>query len=439
MSARSDRDAAPLDLLGIGIGPFNLGLAALLAPVPTLRAVFLDKAPEFRWHPGMLLPDTHLQVPFLADLVTMVDPTSAFSFLSYLHARDRLYDFYFYERFHVPRREYDDYCRWAAARLDSCRFGETVRRVTFDRDRAVFRVETDHGAYHARSVSVGTGSVPYVPPAFASVQDDAVVHTSALAWSLEALAAHGDVAVIGGGQSAAEAVLALMSSRRSHAAPGRRIYWLTRGPGFLPMEYSKLGLAQFFRPEYMRFFHGLAPRLRAELPEKQGQLYKGISAETIAKIYDLLYEETVGGAEPSVVLLPLQCVETCRRGGDRLVLGARHQWTQAHADLAVDAVVLGTGYHHPLPDVLAELPLELDERERLQVDADHRIRWRHADAADLFAQSLELGSHGVGTPDLGLGAYRNARIANCVAGRALYRLPADGGFHRFAVPGRTDR
>ena len=98
------------DLVGVGLGPFNLGLAALAEPLTGLRTLFLDGRPAFAWHPGLLLEGAQLQVPFLADLVTLVDPTSRWSFLSYLRAQDRLFPFYFAERFHVPRREFDHYC-----------------------------------------------------------------------------------------------------------------------------------------------------------------------------------------------------------------------------------------------------------------------------------------------------------------------------------------
>src|ERR671911_297580 len=66
------------DLIGIGIGPFNLGLAALLSSIDTHKSVFFDTKHEFSWHEGLLLEDCYLQVPFLADLVTMSDPTNPY-------------------------------------------------------------------------------------------------------------------------------------------------------------------------------------------------------------------------------------------------------------------------------------------------------------------------------------------------------------------------
>lgn len=43
------------DVAGIGVGPFNLGLAALSEPLEDLDCVFLDRRESFDWHPGMML------------------------------------------------------------------------------------------------------------------------------------------------------------------------------------------------------------------------------------------------------------------------------------------------------------------------------------------------------------------------------------------------
>ena len=95
------------DIIGIGIGPFNLSLASLLNHKDChLKTVFFDKKEKFIWHQGMLMPDTTLQVPFLADLVTMVDPTNKYSFLNYLQEKQRLFQFYFKESFFLPRIGY---------------------------------------------------------------------------------------------------------------------------------------------------------------------------------------------------------------------------------------------------------------------------------------------------------------------------------------------
>ena len=120
-----------LDVMGIGLGPFNLSLAALLvqaneskkAVTSNITSLFFEKNSDFNWHEGMLLPKTTLQVPFFADLVTLVAPTSRYGFLNYLSHKKRLLKFYFLENFKIPRQEYNDYCQWAAHQLPNVAFG----------------------------------------------------------------------------------------------------------------------------------------------------------------------------------------------------------------------------------------------------------------------------------------------------------------------------
>jgi len=59
-------------LAGIGVGPANLSLAALLAPISRIRARFFERRAAFAWHPGMMLPGARMQTSFLKDVVTPV-------------------------------------------------------------------------------------------------------------------------------------------------------------------------------------------------------------------------------------------------------------------------------------------------------------------------------------------------------------------------------
>lgn len=143
MSAHRMDGAHVHDVVGIGLGPFGLGLAALAHPLPDVDGVFLDQRPGFSWHPGMMLDGATIQVPFLADLVTMADPTSPYSFLAFLKATGRLYPFYVRESFYPLRAEYDAYCRWVAGRLPSLRWNRRVVAVERDADRDAFAVHAE--------------------------------------------------------------------------------------------------------------------------------------------------------------------------------------------------------------------------------------------------------------------------------------------------------
>ncbi|WP_162795253.1 SidA/IucD/PvdA family monooxygenase, partial [Nonomuraea lactucae] len=197
---------APYDLVGVGIGPFNLSLAALSDGVPGMRTLFLDAKPAFSWHPGLLMEGTVLQVPFLADLVTMADPTSRWSYLNYIRCHDRMFPFFFSERFHIPRREYDHYCRWAAERLPSCRFDAEVTGLKWDEAAGVFAVTHRSAAgatsrVLARQVVLGVGTVPVVPeplrPLLADAHAGRVLHSADYRTHRDRLAAAADVTVLG--------------------------------------------------------------------------------------------------------------------------------------------------------------------------------------------------------------------------------------------------
>jgi lysine N6-hydroxylase len=423
------------DVVGVGIGPFNLGLAALLDGVHDIDARFLDAKPQFAWHPGLMLDEAEVQVPFLADLVTLADPTSPYSFLSYLHARGRLYRFYFHERLHVLRREFDAYYRWVSEQLAGCRFGARVEAVR-PAPAGGWSVHVADGTeYRARAVVLGIGGVPVVPGCVRALLGDDVVHTADYGPARARALRAARVTVIGSGQSAAEVVADLLD----HGAGG--VDWFTRSAGFLPMEYSKLGL-EHFSPDYAAHFHGLSEERRDALRAGQDLLYKGISAATSARIFDTLYARSIDGADPDVRYgARCELRELARTSGGALALVLHHLDEEVTFTHETDMLVLGTGYRDapmPIPG-LADLAV-LDGHGRPVVESDFRVRLRDgAGGRDrlLFVQNAELHTHGVGAPDLGLGAHRNAVIVNALCEREVYPLRERNVFQSFGAPARA--
>lgn len=433
----------PLDLLGVGIGPFNLSLAALADGVPGLRVAFLEQRPAFRWHPGLLIEGATLQVPFLADLVSLVEPTSPWSFLNYLKFRQRLFPFYFAERFHVPRAEYDGYCRWVSESLPTCHFGHRVTQVRWEPDHRLFAVryvrEPAAGparTCYARHLVLGIGTAPHVPEPLRPLVDDPtslVLHSADYLPERARLLDAGHVTVVGSGQSGAEVLLDLL---RRRPAGRERLTWLARTPAFAPMEYSKLGLEQF-TPDYTRYFHGLPESVRDRLLGEQWQLYKGVSDQTLADIHDELYHRTLGGAWPDVALLPGVAVRSAARAGGRIELAVTHVQQGTEARLATDALVLATGYaERPVDALLGTLlpHLARDGSGRPRVDREYRLVWEDDDVrGSVFVQNAERHTHGVGAPDLGLAAWRSAVILNTLTGRRVYPLPERTAFTHFGL------
>ncbi|MDH6575019.1 SidA/IucD/PvdA family monooxygenase [Kitasatospora sp. MAP5-34] len=437
--------AEPLDLLGVGIGPFNLSLAAMADQVPGLRANFFERTQEFRWHPGLMIDGTTLQVPFLADLVSLVDPSSPWSFLSYLRATERLLPFYFAEQLHIQRTEYDAYCRWVSRELPQCRFGHQVDSVTWDKTRQAFAVDYTYedatgdevvaGRDYTRNVVLGIGTEPAVPAPLRHLVADSgtsAFHSADYLARREELLAKPHVTVIGSGQSGAEVFLDLLRSRPVGA---EGLHWISRSPSFAPMEYSKLGLEQF-TPDYTRFFRQLPEQTRDELLPQQWQLYKGISAETIGAIHDELYRRTVGGGWPDAVLRPATAIRTGRARDGRIDLEIEHVQQGATETLTTDAVVLATGYtERPADSLLHGLApyLVRDHAGRPLVDAEYRLVLDGPVNGSVFVQNAERHTHGVGAPDLGLAAWRSAVILNALTGRQIHHLPERTAFTTFGA------
>ncbi|MEU0006236.1 SidA/IucD/PvdA family monooxygenase [Streptomyces sp. NPDC006314] len=438
--------ASPRDLVGIGIGPCNLSLAALAHPLAELDAVFYEQRPGFDWHPGLLIEGATIQVPFLADLVTLADPTSPWSFLNYLRTRERLFPFYFAERFHIQRAEYDAYCRWVAQHLPALRFRHQVDAVRWNRERDAFEVDFTQldgdgeaealGRTYTRNIVLGVGTTPYVPDPLRPLVDAPgvpVLHAADYLDHRDAVLAAEHVTVVGSGQSGAEVFLDLL---RHRPAGREKLHWIGRTEAFAPMEYSKLGL-EHFTPDYTRYFHALAEPVRDRLVTAQWQLHKGIDAGTLAAIHDELYRRTLDGGWPDAVLTPGVRVRTAGRiATTQVELHLEHLQQGSRSRLTTDAVVLATGYRErPLGRILAGLDpyLRRDGSERPRVDGEFRLVLDPSVTGSVYVQNAELHTHGVGAPDLGLAAWRSATILNSLTGREPYPLPVRSAFTTFGL------
>lgn len=419
------------DIIGIGIGPFNLGMAALAEPLD-LNTVFLDGRDGFCWHPGMMFDDATIQVPFMADLVTMADPTSRFSFLNYLKQQGRIYPFYIRESFYPLRREYSNYCAWAADQLPNLEWNSPVEQVT--RADGLWEVRIggpNPRTYRARHIVNGTGTQPHVPePLQPALQQPRAWHSSEFLPHLTDIRAAESVTIIGSGQSAAEIYRHLMEGS---AADGKRLDWFTRSPRFFPMEYTALTL-ELTSPDYARHFHGLEETRRDQLNRQQRNLYKGISGDLVDDIYDTLYRlHTTGGLRGD--LRP--GAEVSYAGYDQAAgqhqLSVRDSETGRTGTHATEAVILATGYGRPdIPPHLADIAeINRDTSGRMAVSENFSVN----DAGDLFVLNAEEHTHSLNAPDLGMGPWRNSIILNQICGRDVYAVEHSTVFQTFGGRG----
>ncbi|MFF3844641.1 lysine N(6)-hydroxylase/L-ornithine N(5)-oxygenase family protein [Streptomyces sp. NPDC002328] len=425
LTALPDTTKKTYDFVGIGLGPFNLGLACLTEPIAELDGIFLDSKPDFEWHAGMFLDGAHLQTPFMSDLVTLADPTSPYSFLNYLKEKGRLYSFYIRENFYPLRVEYDDYCRWAAGRLSNVRFSTTVSEITYEDE--VYVVRTTAGEeFRARRLVLGTGTSPHYPEAVSGLGGD-FFHNSRYVQNKAELQKKRSITIVGSGQSAAEIYYDLLSEIDVH---GYQLNWVTRSPRFFPLEYTKLTL-EMTSPEYIDYFRELPEATRYRLTSQQKGLFKGIDGDLIDEIFDLLYQKNLGGPVPTRLLTNSALGGATYENGT-YTLAFRQEEQGKEFELASEGLVLATGYAYAEPEFLAPV------RDRLRYDSQGNFDVARNYAIDttgrgVFLQNAGVHTHSITSPDLGMGAYRNSYIIRELLGSEYYPVEKTIAFQEFAV------
>lgn len=218
-----------VDLVGIGVGPANLALLTAMLDardegqrLPS--GIFLERSPAFTWHPGMMLPKSRVQVPFLKDLATQRNPRSRYTFLNFLFEQGRLEQFINLRDFHPALREFSEYMSWVAARAAPLiKYDTTVTKVrpTLACNGRIERIEVTAVSrashvktYRARAIVIATGCRPIFPMGMEDDGKGRIAHTSSLRMrvvdGLWARDAPSRFLIVGGGQSAAEAACFLL-------------------------------------------------------------------------------------------------------------------------------------------------------------------------------------------------------------------------------------
>ncbi|WP_228022236.1 MULTISPECIES: SidA/IucD/PvdA family monooxygenase [unclassified Pseudomonas] len=275
--------AAAIDMAGIGIGPANLSLAALIRPCYEVTAKFFERTSEFQWHSGMMVPNAMLQVHYLKDLVSLVDPSNPLSFLAYLAKKKKLLNFINANFGQVLRREFNDYYRWACNQLPSLEFDRNVRSVEFE--DGVFILKGDGWVQPARNLVLGTGQQPSLPKFVRPFIGDRIFHSSQFMSHQRSLRGK-RVVVVGGGQTGAEIVQYLLSD--VDALPSS-IVWVSRRWNFSPLDESPF-TNDLYTPQYSDHFFGLPHHVRKELLADQKLASDGISQALLQTIYRRIYE-----------------------------------------------------------------------------------------------------------------------------------------------------
>jgi lysine N6-hydroxylase len=417
-----------LDLVGIGIGPFNLSVAAQLENITEIKARFFDKRDRFDWHPGMMLGNVELQTSFLKDLVTATNPTNRWSFLSYLVAHKRFYEFLNAEFDATPRKEFAKYLAWAADGLSNLQFSTFVREISFGRN--LFNIRTDEAVYAARHVALGIGLEPYVPSCARGCLGPRSFH-SAKAKQYLRDGLEGRVVVVGGGQSGAEIVLHLLSQE---TCKPDQVTWISRRPNFEPLDATPF-VNEYFTPDYVERFRHLGEERRQAHLSHQKLASDGISASTLRALYRRLYTlRHLDETGLDVILMPNREVIQADRRKDEFQLVIRNGFDGGIEIVTANTVIWATGYGFRLPDFLEPVRplLSLDRHGHLNLGDNFCVKWDGPRSNQIFALNAGRHSYGIAEPQLSLMAWRSAVIVNAILGRPYFDLESAPPLVRWA-------
>ncbi|WP_436771112.1 lysine N(6)-hydroxylase/L-ornithine N(5)-oxygenase family protein [Yinghuangia sp. YIM S09857] len=414
------------DFVGVGFGPSNLALAVAVAEHNTtaaddpIDALFLERQPQFGWHRGMLVDGATMQVSFLKDLVTMRNPTSDFSFVSYLHAAGRLVAFVNGKSFFPLRAEFHGYLEWAAARVaDSVRYGTEVTAITpvmtdgqidaFD----VTATTADGGTriHRARNVVIAPGLSPRLPEGVAA--SARVWHNSELVPRVAAAdpAKIRTAVVVGSGQSAAESADYL--HRRF---PDAEVHAVFSRYGYAPADDSPFA-NRIFDPAAVDDYFDSPEDVKDMLTAyHRNTNYSVVDGDLIADLYRTVYEERVLGRE-RLRIRHASRINSLRDGPDHARLDIEYLPTGKTETVDADAVVYATGYRpHDALALLGEAADAClrDTAGRPRLGRDYRAATAPHVTAGIYLQGGTEHTHGLSSTLLSNIAVRAGEILGSV-------------------------
>ncbi|MFD6157250.1 lysine N(6)-hydroxylase/L-ornithine N(5)-oxygenase family protein [Nocardia sp. NPDC060256] len=418
------------DVVGVGFGPSNLALAIALEEQPLLNlrerssALFFERQPTFGWHRHMLLPSATMQVVFLKDLATFRNPVSPFSFVSFLHASDRLAKFSNKQSFFPTRREFHQYLEWAASSFTDRVFYESeVCEVRLPSnaesgpaEHLEVLVRTPHGRRQvsARNIVVSTGLVPRMPRG--AERGKTVWHSSEFLAQFQRADPQQltRVGVVGAGQSAAEITRFLHT-----ALPHATVYSIIPAYGYSIADDTPFA-NQIFDPIAVDdYYFGTARTREAFWQYHKNTNYSVVDDEVIDDLFRLSYEESLSDS------VRLNFLNLTR------VLGVEHDGAGTRVrllslqdggsrDLDVDALVCATGYDAMDPSsLLGDLDRYClrDQFGQYQVERDYRVATTPDLACGIYLQGGTEHTHGLSASLLSNIAVRSGEIAQSVTDR----------------------
>ncbi len=403
--------------VGIGAGPANLSLAALLQAKTDETIALFDKSADSSWHSALLHPGVRMQTSWMKDLVSLVDPTHKLSFLNYLVTQGRLFAMINSQFDVIPRREYMRYLAWAAGQIENIRYNTSIDEVNFVEGEGFYAISDGAPVARSEHLVIGVGTRPSVPAGLSTLPDDRGFIADHLAMHLATMSSDksAPVAVVGGGQTGVEAVLRLLGAGFSN------IKWLGRRQWFQTIDDSPAA-NDIYRPAHQQFLQGLTRSTRKRLVEEANPTGDALTPGALKALYQANYDRMLEFGEFPVTLLPGRDVTGGQLEGQDVVL----QCTTAERleEHRVKYAIIAVGRQSAPMPFSADLRerLDVDEEGDIVIDEDYSVRWKGMNGHRIYALNRARFSHGIPDANLTLLPVRAAMVINSMQGREVFAI-----------------
>ncbi|WP_424484450.1 SidA/IucD/PvdA family monooxygenase [Pseudomonas sp.] len=411
------------DLIGVGLGVFNLGLAALLESNKEISAIFLDKKSEFSWHPGLMTSNSNYQCDHWSDLISMVDCQNDFTFSNYL--KEKKITFQYSSRAINPllRVMVDDYFSWASKKLSNVIWDTEVIDINYI--NGLFLIKSDSLEYRAKNIVLGVGTKPYIP-GFIKETCESVYH--ALSYSEHDNIKCGDsVAVIGGGQSGAEVVLDVVSSKNI-----KDLVWVSSRPHFSAVDPA-VHLFDIWTPNLFKEMHSLTPSRRKYLTDSLLSTSDGIDPNTLSQVCASIFDKihyTSKSFDPKVISNQ-RLIKIIRENNKQYIV-TRNELTGIEYKFHADKIILATGnkrdYASLLKTISNEYPEILDPNN---FNIDHSVKWSQGEKNKIFIRNAGFESFGIQEHSVWIQSWVSTLIVNTLLGYEKYAPTPERSLHKY--------
>ena len=408
---------APLyDLLGIGIGPFNLSLAALLSPIDKLKVKFCDIKPNFQWHPELMFEDATMQTSFFKDLVTPIDPTNYYSFLNYLVTRGQFYHFLNTSRNSITRMEFEDYCRWASEGLgESLDFNSKIENILFQKDR--FKVIKSDGEYLTKNLCIASGPIKNIPECAKSYLGSNVFHAKSK--ELKDLNLKNKrVLIVGGGQTGIETFRNALNEKWGKA---QSLEIITGRENLQQLDEGAF-TNELFTPNFVSNFHSLKQNTKDSFTQKVLLASDGNTPDYLQALYNELYlDKFYNKKYCSYKISPMRWLTKMAKVDGFYNTQVQNKLSGSIESKDVDIIILATGFCTKLPSFMESLKdrIACDESARPIVKRDYKLDCDFGDN-QIFAMNYSRHGHGIADPQTSLMSWRSSVIVNSLVGYEYY-------------------